>query len=383
MLLARRGHKVLLVDRSKFPSDVPHSTLWIHQPGAQLLKDWGLLDRVIATGCPAIHTWHVQMGPLVFRGSPPPTERGQTEGYAPRRYIFDQILADAAVEAGAEFRDGLAVEQIVMDGDRVTGIRTQAGTEHARIVIGADGIQSKVAAAVHAPEHHVRQPRLSACYTYFSGVPLIENAQIEIYATTHRAVFGWPTNDGQVLCGANWQAHELEEMSKDLEGNFFASFEALSPDFYRRLRAGKRDERFITGRMPKNFFRKPYGPGWALAGDAGAAYEYSTAHGITNALRQAQFLADALDEGLAGRRPLDEALAEFERRRDEFELPYYDYTYEQGTFQPLDPSQIPLFAAMAQSPRATSGFFGLFTQTTSPAAFFAPDNLASIASGQG
>src|SRR5262245_65213251 len=79
MLLARRGHKVLLVDRSKFPSDVLHSTLWIHQPGVQLIKDWGLLDRVIATGCPPILNWYVELGPLVFRGVPPPADGGQVE----------------------------------------------------------------------------------------------------------------------------------------------------------------------------------------------------------------------------------------------------------------------------------------------------------------
>jgi len=382
MLLARRGHKVLLVDRSKFPSDVLHSTLWIHQPGVQLLQDWGVLDQVIATGCPAIHNLYVQMGPLVFRGSAPPAAGGQANGYAPRRYLLDKILADAAARAGAQFRDGVAVEEIVMEGDRVVGIRTEAGIERARIVIGADGIHSRVAAQVRAPEYEVRETRLSACYTYFSGVPMIEGAQAELYVADYRAIFGWPTNDGQVLFGANWQAHELEELSKDLEGNFFATVETLAPELCRRLRAGKREDNFITGRLPRSFLRKPYGPGWALAGDAGAAYEYSTAQGITNALRQAQHIAEAVDDGLAGRRPMEEALADFERRRNEVELPYYDFTYYQGTFQPPDPSVLPVFAAVARSPRATSEFFGLFTQTTSPAAFFAPEHIGKIMSGQ-
>jgi flavin-dependent dehydrogenase len=383
MLLARRGYKVLLVDRSKFPSDVLHSTLWIHQPGCQLLKDWGLLDEVIATGCPPIHTWHVEMGPLVFRGAPPPAEGGQAKSYAPRRYLLDQILADAAVAAGAEFRDGVAVEEIVQDGDRVTGIRTAAGTERARIVIGAEGIKSMVAAAVGAPEYNVRPSRLSACYTYFSDVPLVEGAQTELYIGTHRAIFGWPTNDGKVLFGVNWQVHELEEMTKDLEGNFFAVVETLAPDLFKRLRAGKRADNFITGRLPRCFFRKPYGPGWALTGDAGAAYEYSTAQGITNALRQAQLIADAIDDGLAGRKPMEAALADFERVRNEIEYPYYDFTYHQGTFQPPPPETVPLFGAMARSPRATSEFFGLFAQTMSPAAFFAPESVERIMSGGG
>jgi hypothetical protein len=178
-------------------------------------------------------------------------------------------------------------------------------------------------------------------------------------------------------------AHELEDWMKDLEGGFFEVIEALAPELHRRLRAGKREDNFIPGRLPRCFFRKPYGPGWALVGDAGAVYEYSTAQGITNALRQAQLAADAVDAGLAGRKPMDEALADFERARNEVELPYYDFTYHQGTFQPPDPDALPLFAAVARSPKATSGFFGLFSQTTSPAAFFAPEHLGAIMSGQG
>jgi len=383
MLLARRGHKVLLVDRSKFPSDVLHSTLWIHQPGVQLIKDWGLLDQVIATGCPPIDRWHVELGPLVFEAAPPPTPEGQAVSYAPRRYLLDQILAQAAAQAGADFRDGVSVEEIVMEGDRVVGIRTPSGVERARIVIGADGVHSRVAAAVRAPDYHVRETRLSACYTYFSGVPMIPGFGAELYVGVHRAIFGWPTNDGKVVFGVNWQAHELEEMTKDLEGNFFAVIETLAPDLYRRLRAGKREDNFITGRLPRLFLRKPYGPGWALVGDAGGVYEPSTAQGITNALRQAQLAADAIDDGLAGRRPIEDALAGFEQRRNDIELPYFDFTVEQGTFQPPDPNVLPVFAAVARSPQATSQFFGLFTQTTTPAAFFAPENIGRIMSGQG
>lgn len=385
MLLARRGYKVLMVDRSKFPSDVRHSTLLTHQPGIQLLEDWGLLDQVIATGCPPIRSWHIETGPLVLKGSPPPAEGGQADGYAPRRYLLDKILADAAVSAGAEFRDGVTVEEIIKDGDRVTGIRVREGssapvTELARIVIGADGAHSMVAAQVGAPEYNVREARLAACYAYFSRVPMIEGAQAEFYIGIHRAVFGWQTNDGQVLFGVNRQAHDLDEMTRDPDGNFYGVIEALAPDLLGRLRAGKREGDFITGRLPKCFFRKPYGPGWALVGDAGASYEYSTAQGITNALRQAQLIADAIDDGLAGRTVLADALSDFERRRNEIEYPYYDFTYEQGTFQPPTPSSNQLFEAIARSSTATNAFLGLFAQTMSPTVFFAPENLASIMS---
>ena len=162
------------------------------------------------------------MGPLVFRGSPPPAEGGQTNAYAPRRYVLDKILVDAAVEAGVELREGVEVQEILMDGDRVTGIRTADGIEEAKIVIGAEGMGSMVAKRVAAPEYDVREARLSACYSYFSGVEMLEGVQAELYLADHRAIFGWPTNDGTVIFGANFQAHELEAVAKDPEGHVFS-----------------------------------------------------------------------------------------------------------------------------------------------------------------
>lgn len=385
--LARTGHRVLLVDRSKFPSDVPHSTLWIHPPGVSLLRKWGLLERVKATGCPLIRDWRVKFGPLEFVGRPPPADDGETESYAPRRYLLDDILARAAVEAGAELREEYTVEDLVLDGDRVVGIRGHAkgaapSVERARIVIGAEGIRSLVAERMHAKEYDVREARVSACFTYFRDLPLAGGAQVELHVAAHRAIFAWPTNDGRTLVGVNWSAGELEAVSANLEASYFEVLDKLSPDLAARIRASKREGEWITGRLPRNFFRQAHGEGWALVGDAGAAYEYSTAQGITNAFRQAQWLADAVDAGLSGRATMPQALAEFQRKRDEFEKPFYDFTWEKGTFQPSPPEAIPFYVAVSKSAEATSGFFGLFAQTTQPKQYFSPENLQKIMSGK-
>ena len=55
MLLARKGYKVLVVDRARFPSDTV-STHLLHSPGVAALQRWGLLDQLTATDCPPIHT---------------------------------------------------------------------------------------------------------------------------------------------------------------------------------------------------------------------------------------------------------------------------------------------------------------------------------------
>src|SRR6188474_2779176 len=120
MLLARKGYEVLLLDRATFPSDTV-STHLVHPPGVAALKRWGLLDRVVATGCPAINTYAFDLGPFVIRGNPGTEEAPFAVG--PRRTVLDKLLVDAASDAGAEVREEFTVEEVVIEGGRVTGIR--------------------------------------------------------------------------------------------------------------------------------------------------------------------------------------------------------------------------------------------------------------------
>src|SRR5262245_50458926 len=113
MLLARKGYRVLVVDRATFPSDTISSH--VLQPTAvSALSRWGLLDRLVATGCPPVHTYAYDFGPITIAGSPGPKE--SPVAYVPRRTILDKLLVDAAAEAGAEIREGFTVEDILFDG---------------------------------------------------------------------------------------------------------------------------------------------------------------------------------------------------------------------------------------------------------------------------
>src|SRR5262252_7480664 len=140
MLLARKGHRVLLVDRASFPSDTL-STHYIHQPGVARLRRWGLLDRLVATGCPPSRSLTFDVGPFALAGTPPPSD-GVAEGFAPRRTVLDSLLLEAAADAGAEVRTGFPVDELVFEDDAVVGIRSGDTVERARIVIGADGRNS-------------------------------------------------------------------------------------------------------------------------------------------------------------------------------------------------------------------------------------------------
>jgi len=120
MLLARRGYDLLLVDRATFPADIPHGH-FIHRHGPARLHRWGLLDRLIATGCPPARSTTLDLGdfPLVGRGL---AADGVAMGYGPRRAALDKVLVDAAVAAGATQREGFVVEDLATDGDRISGV---------------------------------------------------------------------------------------------------------------------------------------------------------------------------------------------------------------------------------------------------------------------
>ena len=355
MLLARAGHRVLLVDRAGFPSDTL-STHYIHQPGVARLRRWGLLDRVVATGCPPARRMTFDVGPFALTGAPAPAD-GADAAYAPRRYLLDQILLEAASAAGAEVRERFSVGELLFEDGRVSGIRgREAGgatlTERAAIVVGADGMRSRVARAVGAPTYHERPGRTCAYYTYWSGVP-VDGA--ELYPRDGRMVIAGPTNDGRTIVTAFWPRAEFHRVRADIERSFLEAV-ALAPSLAERLRAGRRAERFYgTGELPF-FFRRPFGPGWALVGDAGYHKDPLTAQGIGDAFRDSELLAGAIADGFGGRRPLDDALADYERRRNEAALPLYDFTHELAGLEPPGPRCRPSSArcATTRSRRAAS-----------------------------
>jgi flavin-dependent dehydrogenase len=377
MLLARKGYRVLLVDKANFPSDTI-STHIVWPAGIARLKRWGLLEKIVASNCPAIRKLTFDLGPFALTGSPPPAE-SISEFFAPRRKVLDIILVNAAVEAGAELREGCTVEGITSDGERVTGIRCSAKggasvTETAPIVIGADGRNSVIARAVKAPEYSTKPPLGCWYYAYWSGVSIDGP---ELYSRPGRAFGPIPTNDGLVCLPVAWTHNVFQQYRADIEGNYLKTLE-LAPGLAERVRRGKRAERFVgTADLP-NFFRKPSGPGWALVGDAGYHKDPITAQGISDAFRGAEALVDAVDAGFSGREPLEVALTRLERKRNEEVMPMYEFTCQLATLEPPPPTLQRLFAGLHGNQTETDRFFGTLAGTVPLREFFSPENMRRI-----
>jgi 2-polyprenyl-6-methoxyphenol hydroxylase-like FAD-dependent oxidoreductase len=376
MLLARKGYRVLLVDRATFPSDTV-STHVIHPMGAAALARWGLGDRLAATGCPPIDTYAFDFGPFTLSGSPGTVDA--RVAYCARRTVLDKLLVDAAAEAGAEVREGFTVEEVMVENGVVVGIKghSKGGDslrEQARLVIGADGRHSLVAQAVQPEQYNERPALLAAYYTYWSGLPM--DGRFETYIRAHRGFAAAPTHDGLTLTVGGWPYAEFEANKKDVEGHFLKMFD-LAPEFAARIGKAKRVAPF-AGAVVTNFFRKPYGPGWALVGDAGYNKDPITAQGITDAFRDAGLCAAAADQAFAGARPFNDAMDEYQRTRDQHALPMYEFTCQLATLEPPPPEMQQLFGAIRGNQAAMDGFVQMNAGTISPAEFLSPDSTAAL-----
>ena len=324
MLLARHGHSVLVVDRAHFPSDTM-STHFIQSPGMLRLARWGLLDRLMATGCPPVTKVTVATNGQGMEMELPP--RAGLPGLAsPRRTILDALLVDAAREAGAEVREGVTVTSLLRDGERVTGIegRTADGPFRAegRFVIGADGRHSGVARAVGAEYRRHEQEKGVGYYSYFADVDF---EGVYLHTRDDLLCVAFPTHENLLVIAVEWPGRDMKEVRADIDGNFMAALDSLG-DFGTRARAGTRAEKYVgLGDIP-NFLRTAHGPGWALIGDAAYFKDPAPADGISDAFRAADYLADALHDVFTGTASEDEALARYEQRYDEYALPLLDLT---------------------------------------------------------
>ena len=379
LLLARRGLKVLAVDRAEFPSDTL-STHQVQVPGVARLRRWGILDGVIAAGTPAADSVRFDTGPVVLRGRFPEFE-GANAVYSPRRTLLDKLLVDAARAAGAEVRERFAFDSLVFDGDRVVGIRgrsrgSAAVAETGQLVVGADGRHSAVAKAVRAPAYRVVPALTTAYYTYWSGVDL---AGGEIYSRecVKRMVGAWPTNDGLVMTYVAAPANEFHAFRADPEGSILAALDCCG-DLGECVRAGERAERVFGTADTRNRFHQPFGAGWALVGDAGLVMDPVTGAGIADALRDAELLADAVAAGLDGGPPLDSTLVDYQAARDAAALPMYEMTTDLASFAPPRPEQEMLVRALEGNQPEIDRFLSVLTGSLPGPEYFTARNMLRL-----
>lgn len=322
LLLAESGHRVLMVDQARFPSDTM-STRYIHQPGVARLRDWGVLPVLLAAGCRPLTSLSSTVGSVTVCG-PLPQYEGIGCALAPSRQVLDGSLAEAAEAAGVEFRSRTRLVDVLRRDGRVAGVRLR-GPDRAmskawgRVVIGADGMRSTVADLCGAKQTS-EDPRRTC--VYYTGWRLSDGGadagedQVRLVASQQSFLSVIPTQDAISLIATYAPQSDFARIRVDPRRAHMDTIRMLAPDLHDRLRslapalplAGSGDQR--------NFFREASGGGWALVGDAGHHKDSITARGITDAFLQAELLARALAGRCGSDWAVDLALAEFARQRD-------------------------------------------------------------------
>src|SRR5215469_13620783 len=268
---------------------------------------------------------------------------------------------------------------------RVKGIRGRdhrqriSSTEKALITIGADGRNSTLARVVGAPSYE-EVPTLTCWYfSYWSGVP---TEGFEWYIRKKRVIFSFLTNDNLFAIFIGWPINEFSSVKTDVEGQFMRAVD-LVPGFAERVRSGRREERLYGAADLPNFLRRPFGPGWALVGDAGCHKDPMMAQGICDAFRDADFLSTAIHEGLAEQCPLDDALKRYERRRNEATMTEYRDNIAAARFNPVTPELLQLRLALRGNQEDTKRLVMALEGMVPPEEFFNPENIQRIVTTAG
>jgi len=329
MLLARGGMRVLVVDPTRRGSDTL-STHALMRGGVLQLARWGLLGEIVSAATPPIHTttFHYEDEAVPVAIKP---RDGVDALFAPRRTLLDRVLVDAAAEAGAHVVHGMAVVGLLRDASgRVVGA-TVAGADgremdiRAGLVVGADGMRSRVARLADAPVYHLGKHEAATIFGYWSGL------ELDGYHWHYRPGIGAgliPTNGGDTCIFAAMPAPRFaRERWRGLEWIYGQTLLEAAPELTDLMEEHASLPRLRAFAGAPSFLRRSVGPGWALVGDAGYFRDPFTAHGITDALRDAELLARAL---LAGD---DQALAEYAALRDRAARELLDITDRLASFE--------------------------------------------------
>lgn len=337
MLLADRGHDVLVVDRARFPSDTL-STHSIVRSGMVQLRRWGLLPALLASGAPPLTTveFHTSAGVTAKQLR---DRHGINYLLAPRRFVLDDILQRAAKRSGARLRTGVAVEDVLRDATgRVVGVLARDASGplriRARLVVGADGLGSRIARSVEARLTCERPGPGSAQYTYVKGE--WHALEQHLGETGFAGVFPTHGSEACIWICAPVETVRKHRTRRPTDAAFASLLEEVAPVLAERVRAGEQTAP-VRGmlRMP-NQFRQAAGNGWALVGDAGYHRDAITALGISDAFRDAELLAGALDEALRDPTREASALAAYGRDRDRMAAELFELTVQLAAFPPRD-----------------------------------------------
>lgn len=318
-LLGDYGHRILALDRARFPSDTL-STHFFRAPTLRAFKRAGVLDEVLRAAPHLSVDYNVVDG-IIF---PEPVTKPEDFPFymCVRRITLDAILAQRLKQTpGVEVREGARVEELIREDGRVIGVKwSEAGRRHeatARVIVGADGVHSFVAAEVHPQVESDEPVHRTMYYAYYRGVEPKDGPAAEFHFLGNHLVYIFPCDDNLTLVAASLPIEEFREFKRNPEGKLMAVIGSMRAAAPRLEKAEREGPVRGTGTIP-GYMRVPHGPGWALVGDSAMVMDPWSGQGMDQASTHAVILADQLHAFLSLQSPWEEAMKTYHQARNEF-----------------------------------------------------------------
>jgi menaquinone-9 beta-reductase len=374
-MLAGRGLRVCVVDRARFPSETP-STHIIQSCGTRVLDRLGVLDAVLTAGAVPLDRMTMVIDDAVRIEGTVERANNPHPSLCVRRVTLDALLVDAAAAAGADVRTGVRVKSLITEGGRVTGVNTTSGPIQARLVVGADGRHSTVAALIGAREYHVASPGKAFAWGYFEQVR-DRDGHARLARRGDLGFLASPTDGDLYMAAIGIDMAKQAEFHANREANFAAGIRAW-PELADVLAGGRRVGPIRVLTNWHGYFREAAGPGWVLVGDAGHFKDPTPGQGIGDAFRQARRLAHAIEDGLGNTEP-DDAMQRWWRWRDDDAYEMHWLANDFGAPGAATPLTTRLMRDVAADPDATQRFFGVLNRDVRPSQLFTTPMVARAA----
>lgn len=368
-MLARRGVSVCVLDRARFPSETPSTNL-IQPCGVRILDQLGVLRELLAAGAAPLEHFTIVNDDVRIES---PADLFEHPALCVRRVTLDVLLVQAAGAAGAEVRTGVRVTRPISDDDgRVTGVQTDEGPIHARLVVGADGRHSTIASAVGAREYHVSPPGRMAAWGYFEGVA--RDGRARFGRVGDMGFLAGPTDGGLYMAAIAPDLTRHSAFHADRDAYFTAVIRQW-PELADGIGGGRRVGPLRVVTKWHGYFRQSAGPGWVLVGDAGNFKDFTPGQGISDALRQATRLAHVIEAAL-GTTDLDAAMQRWWRWRDDDAYEMYWFASLMGQPGASSPLITNLLRGISVDADATRSFLRVIDHDLLPSQLFTPAVLA-------
>ena len=374
-MLAQRGLRVCLLDKSRFPSETL-STHVIQPSGVMVLKRLGMLDPILAAGAVTLGNFS-----LVVKGTRLEahidTEAFGAPSISARRVTLDEVLVEGAARAGVEVHTETRVSGLIWEDGRVAGVETSSGTVGARLVVGADGLRSTVAGLVGATEYRVAPAGRMFSWGYFEGVGNSED-RLRLGSLEGLAFAASPTDGGLYMAAVCPPMSDRDSFLSDRERNFEAGIAAW-PELADVLAGATRVGPIRVMANWHGYFRQAAGPGWALVGDAGHFKDPSPAQGIRDALHHSERLAEAIEAGLGGTANIDEELRRWWRWRDDDGHEMHWFATDLGTRGLNAPIAIQVLQDISEDRDAVEQFLRMLNRDILPSELFTARRIGKAA----